>query len=76
MARKLKRMWSMEHDRELIVLSKTKTFEAIVDHFKRPPAAILMKRGIRAVDQRKEDERPSKYWPPQRYSDDFARTKH
>ena len=43
MARKLKRMWSMEHDRELIVLSKTKTLEAIVDHFKRPPAAILIK---------------------------------
>jgi hypothetical protein len=36
-------MWSMRTDRELIALSKTKTLEALVDHFRRPPTAILTK---------------------------------
>jgi hypothetical protein len=43
MARKLKRMWSMKSDRELIALSKTHTFEALVEHFQRPPKSILQK---------------------------------
>jgi hypothetical protein len=33
--------WTMKSERELIALSKTKTLEALVDHFKRPPATIL-----------------------------------
>jgi hypothetical protein len=33
--------WSMNPDRELIALAKTKTLEAIADHFERPPATIL-----------------------------------
>jgi hypothetical protein len=36
-------VWSMRTDRELIALSKTKTLEALVDHFKRPPTTILTK---------------------------------
>jgi hypothetical protein len=35
--------WSMKTDRELIVLSKTKTIEALADHFQRPPKSILDK---------------------------------
>jgi hypothetical protein len=35
--------WSMRQDRELIGLSKTKTLDALVDHFKRPSASILAK---------------------------------
>jgi hypothetical protein len=43
-AKKLTRsVWSMRTDRELIALSKTKTLEALVDHFKHPPTAILTK---------------------------------
>jgi hypothetical protein len=34
-------MWSMKSDRKLIVLSKTKTLEAIADQLQRPPATIL-----------------------------------
>ena len=42
MAMKPKRIvWSMRTDRELIALSKTNPLEALVDHFKRPPSAIL-----------------------------------
>jgi hypothetical protein len=33
--------WSMKTDRELIVLSKTKTIETLADHFRRPPKSIL-----------------------------------
>jgi hypothetical protein len=33
----------MRTDRELIAFSKTKTLEALADHFRRPPAAILTK---------------------------------
>jgi hypothetical protein len=33
--------WSIKADRELIVLSKTKTLEALADHFRRPPKSIL-----------------------------------
>jgi len=33
--------WSMKEDRELIALSKTKTLEALADHFRRPAASIL-----------------------------------
>jgi hypothetical protein len=36
-------MWTMKADRELIALSKTKSLEAIADHFQRPPALILAK---------------------------------
>jgi hypothetical protein len=36
-------MWSMKSDRELIALAKTKTLEALADHFQRPPASILAK---------------------------------
>jgi hypothetical protein len=45
MAKRIRRggMWAMRHDRELIALSKTQTLEAIVEHFKSPPAAILAK---------------------------------
>jgi hypothetical protein len=45
MARKnaRRRWWSMKTDRELIALSKTKTLEALADHFQRAPAAILAK---------------------------------
>ena len=35
--------WSMKSDRELIVLSKTKTIAALADHFQRPPKSILDK---------------------------------
>jgi hypothetical protein len=35
--------WSMKTDRELIVLSKTKTIETLADHFRRPPKSILDK---------------------------------
>jgi hypothetical protein len=35
--------WPMKDDRELIVLSKTKTLEALADYFKRPPQAILQR---------------------------------
>ena len=45
MAKTIRRigLWSMKADRELIALSKTKTLEALVDHFQRPPTAILDK---------------------------------
>jgi hypothetical protein len=44
MAKKIKPgMWPMKTERELITLSKTKTLEAIADHFKRPPKSILTK---------------------------------
>jgi hypothetical protein len=44
MAMRPKRIvWSMRTDRELITLSKSKALEALVDHFKRPPEAILTK---------------------------------
>jgi hypothetical protein len=33
--------WSMKTDRELIALSKTKTLEALADHFQCPPETIL-----------------------------------
>jgi hypothetical protein len=36
-------MWTMKADRELIALSKTKSLEAVADHFQRPPALILAK---------------------------------
>ena len=36
-----RRWWSMATDRELIVLPKTQTLEAIADELKRPPAYIL-----------------------------------
>jgi hypothetical protein len=36
-------MWSMKADRELIELAKTETLEAIADHFKLPPEAVLKK---------------------------------
>jgi hypothetical protein len=35
--------WPTKDDRELIALSKTKTLEALADHFKRPPQAILQR---------------------------------
>jgi hypothetical protein len=35
--------WSMKADRDLIELAKTKTLEAIADHFKQPPKSILTK---------------------------------
>jgi hypothetical protein len=35
--------WSMKTDRELIVLSKTKSLEALADHFRRPHKSILEK---------------------------------
>jgi hypothetical protein len=43
MAKRIRRggAWSMRQDRELIVLSKTHTLEALADHFERPPATIL-----------------------------------
>jgi len=43
MAKRIRRsgMWSMKADRELIVLSKTHTLEAIADQLQRPPATIL-----------------------------------
>jgi hypothetical protein len=31
----------MKSERELIALSKTHMFEALVEHFQRPPATIL-----------------------------------
>jgi hypothetical protein len=31
----------MKSERELIALSKSKTLEALVEHFQRPPATIL-----------------------------------
>jgi hypothetical protein len=37
------RMWSMRLDREVIVLSKTKTLEALADQLQRPPESILHK---------------------------------
>jgi hypothetical protein len=44
MAKKIKPgMWPMKTESELITLSKTKTLEAIADHFKRPPKSILTK---------------------------------
>jgi hypothetical protein len=33
----------MKVDRELIALSKTKSIEALADHFQRPPKSILTK---------------------------------
>jgi hypothetical protein len=36
-------MWSMKTDRELIALSKTKSLEALADHFQRPPKSIREK---------------------------------
>jgi hypothetical protein len=33
--------WTMKSERELIALSKTHMFEALVEHFQRPPATIL-----------------------------------
>jgi hypothetical protein len=36
-------MWSMKTGRELIALSKTKSLEALVDHFHRAPTSILKK---------------------------------
>jgi hypothetical protein len=33
--------WSMKTDRELIALSKTRTLNALADHFDRSPKAIL-----------------------------------
>jgi hypothetical protein len=42
MAKTIRRgMWSMKSDRELIALSKTKTLDAVADHFERSPATIL-----------------------------------
>jgi hypothetical protein len=35
--------WPMKDDRALIALSKTKTLEALADHFQRPPQAILQR---------------------------------
>lgn len=35
--------WLMRHDRELMLLSKTKTLEAIADQLQRPPKSILKK---------------------------------
>jgi hypothetical protein len=45
MAKTIRRggMWSMKTDRELIALAKTKTLDALADHFQRPPPAILAK---------------------------------
>jgi hypothetical protein len=45
MAKTIRRagQWTMKADRELMSLSKTKTLEALVEHFKSPPAAILAK---------------------------------
>ena len=44
MAKRIRRgMWAMRHDRELIALSKTKTLEALVEHFRHPRTAILTK---------------------------------
>jgi hypothetical protein len=44
MAKKIKPgMWPMKTERELITLSKTKTLESLVDHFRRPPKSILRK---------------------------------
>jgi hypothetical protein len=45
MAKTIRRvgMWTMKSERELIELSKTKTLEALADHFKRPPKSILAK---------------------------------
>jgi predicted transcriptional regulator len=34
-------MWSMKHDRELILLAKTNRLDAIADHLQRSPAYIL-----------------------------------
>jgi hypothetical protein len=36
-------VWSMKHDRELMDMARTQTLEALVEHFQRPPAAILAK---------------------------------
>jgi hypothetical protein len=33
--------WTMKSERELIALSKSKTLEALVEHFHRPPATVL-----------------------------------
>jgi hypothetical protein len=38
--------WTMSMDRELIVLSKTKTLDAIAAHFERGPVRVL-KRAMR-----------------------------
>jgi hypothetical protein len=45
MAKTIRRagQWTMKADRELMSLSKKKTLEALVEHFKSPPAAILAK---------------------------------
>ena len=45
MAKRIRRgdMWSMKADRELIALAKTKTIEALADHFQRLPKSILDK---------------------------------
>jgi hypothetical protein len=43
--------WSMKTDRELIVLSKTKTIETLADHFRRPPKSILEGEEVGLVDQ-------------------------
>ena len=43
LARKLKRMWSMKTDRELIELAKTKSLETLVEHFQRRPELIVRK---------------------------------
>jgi len=42
MAKRIRRgMWSIKSDRELIAVSKTKTLDAIADHFERSPVTIL-----------------------------------
>jgi hypothetical protein len=43
LAKKLKRMWSMKTDRELIELAKTKSLQTLVEHFRRTPESILRK---------------------------------
>jgi hypothetical protein len=45
MAKTIRRagQWTMKADRELMSLAKTHKLDALVDHFKRPPASILAK---------------------------------
>jgi hypothetical protein len=51
--------WSMKADRELIELAKTKTLEAIADHFQQPPKSILNKaKKLGLAIKRKGRKRP------------------
>jgi hypothetical protein len=58
-AKRIKRggMWAMRQDRELVALSKTETLEALVEYFKRPPAAILAKAKLGLSIKRKRERK-------------------